>query len=741
MTPSSTDKSGGLIDSESARAQTELEPEIRAALAGRVDRELAERSISGALVYFVVTVVVALSTPYYRDHPAVLTLASSLTLLLGVVRTLAAWRLRKRGSVAGEWARPVFHGATYTTFFVWGVFCGWTVHIYHGGWTAMFLLLNTAALAGGATSSLAPSVRLATRCLVILVGPTVVVAMLASAEPGDVTLAALAALYMMFLLAQVRVNSREFWAASVAVEREKLRGSAERRQAEALRTSLVAAIEQAAEEILITDAAGDVRYCNLSFERGTGYSRSEVIGRNPRFLKSGKHDAEYYQALWNTILNGGVWTGRFTNRKKDGSVYEVEGTISPIVDGGKITGFVAARHDVTEQLQIEAQLRQAQKMESVGRLAGGVAHDFNNLLTVIIGFGSALEEDLEPSDARRQYVKAILDSAEQASSLTRQLLAFGRQQIAAPKPVDLNALIADTQRMLERLVGEDVEIVAALSESPALVRVDPGQMNQILMNLAANARDAMPGGGKLTLKTEHVDAETGRHPFDGPAVRLTVSDTGVGMDEETRQRIFEPFFSTKDRSRGTGLGLATVYGIVQQSEGSIEVQSEPGRGTTFHIYLPGFRGRLEAEERPEEIGGRARGVETVLVVEDQNEVRRLMTMALRAAGFRVLESAGGAAALLMAAQYRGKIDLLLTDVIMPDMTGKEVAERLTAARPGMKVLYTSGYSGEVIAERGVLCGNVAYLPKPFTPSELGAKVREVLGPQGHAEGRGAAAGA
>jgi PAS domain S-box-containing protein len=714
-------------------AWSNLEPEVRTALASRVDRELAKRSMSGALVYFVVSIVLAISTPYYADHPAILVPVECLTLLAGGVRMIAAWRLLTQPADAQSWTKPVFICAIYTTFVVWGAFCGWTFHIYGGQWTAMFLLLNTAALAGGASSSLAPNIRLAFRCLIILIAPTIVAAFVLGGDPQYRGLAFVTALYLGFLLAQARGNWREFWTASVAAEREKIRGSVERRRAERQRASLVAAIEQAAEEILITDIAGNLQYCNPSFERFTGYSQSEVIGRNPRFLKSGKHDADYYRGMWNTILNGGVWTGHFTNRKKDGSLYEVEGTISPILDNGKITGFVSARHDVTERLRMESQLRQAQKMESIGRLAGGVAHDFNNLLTVITGYGSTLEALLKAEDPHRQYVQEILRSADQAASLTRQLLAFSRRQIAQPKPLDLNVLVADTQRMLQRLVGEDVEIVVGTEPSLGLVRVDPGQMNQILMNLAANARDAMPGGGRLVLRTANIepDAEGPRFEssklFGGPTVLLSVSDTGLGMNEETRQQIFEPFFSTKERGRGTGLGLSMVYGIVQQSGGVIEVQSELGSGTTFDIYLPRIEGRLEVEETREPVA-RAGGSETVLVVEDQENVRRLITFALRSQGFRVLEAADGTAALLEAGRYPGTIDLLLADVIMPDMTGKDVAEQLIVLRPTMKVLYVSGYSGEVIAHRGVLDGDVAYLPKPFTPAELLSKVRQVLGP-------------
>jgi PAS domain S-box-containing protein len=510
-------------------------------------------------------------------------------------------------------------------------------------------------------------------------------------------------------------------------------GSAERRRAETERASLVAAVEQTAEEILIADLEGNIQYCNPSFERLTGYSRSEVIGRNPRVLKSGEQDAQFYRDLWTTIVSGGIWAGRFTNRKKDGSLYHSEGTISPIHDAwGNLTGYVSATRDVTGRLRMEDQLRQAQKMEGIGRLAGGVAHDFNNLLTVIAGYSGLLEEKLSSDDPRLDYARQISRASERAASLTRQLLTFSRKQIIKPKPLDLNVLVGGMKQMLQRLVGEDVEVIAALAPWLGQVRADADQMSQILINLAANARDAMPGGGRLCVRTANV--EPGESPavgdvdaWPGPAVLLAVSDTGVGMSYETRQNIFEPFFTTKERGRGTGLGLPTVYGIVKQNSGHIDVQSEPGKGATFSIYLPRIDERPAIREGDEPTAARVRGSETILVVEDHEGVRGLIVGTLELCGFQVLQAADGQGALRQAAQHAGTIDLLLTDVIMPGMNGKEVADQLAVLRPGIKVLFISGYSGELIAHRGVLDASVDYLPKPFTPDTLAAKVREMLG--------------
>jgi len=719
--------------SEESWAWSKLEPEVRAALTNRIEQELARRSIAGSMVYFVISLVLSFSTPYFTGHPRVLVSVGCLTLLTGALRVATARRLLVQPPQAPAWTRRLFLATTYAAVVVWGWFCAWTLRLYAGEWTAMFLFLCTAALASGACSSLAPSARLAYRCLVIMFAPAIGVAF----TLGDrryTGLGIVTVVYLAFLLAQARGNWREFWSASVIAEREKIRGSEERKRAEMERTTLFRAIEEAAEEILITKVDGSIQYCNPAFERVSGYQRSEVLGQNPRFLKSGKHDAEFYRDLWTTITKGGVWTGRFTNRKKDGSLYEVDGSISPIHDSsGKLTGFVSTRHDVTERLRMESQLRQAQRMESIGRLAGGVAHDFNNLLTVIGGYSASLEERLGQGDPRREFAKEIRQSAERAASLTRQLLTLSRKQLTVPKAVDLSSLITDTQKILQRLVGEDVEVVVNPAPSLGLVKVDPDQMSQILMNLAANARDAMPQGGKLTLRTANVEPlhEAARRNgtlFRKPTVLLEVSDDGNGMNEETRQHIFEPFFTTKGRGHGTGLGLSMVYGIVQQSDGFIDVRSEPGSGTTFSIYLPRVENGVATRKADEPFDAELGGTETILVVEDQAEVRRLIIGVLASYGYRVLEASNGGSALSEAQRYPARIDLLLTDVIMPDMTGKDVADRLRPARPEMKVLYVSGYSGEVIAHRGVLEAGVAYLPKPFTPTLLVRKVRQVLGP-------------
>ena len=711
-----------------------LEPELRLAIEGKVDRELAGRAIAGSMAYFLVCVVVAVSTPYYTDHPLAVLLAGSLTLLVGSMRLLSARHLLKHpdGDLSG--AVRVFYGTTYATFVIWGCFCAWTIHWYAGTWTSMLVLFCTAALAAGASSTLAPDLSLASRCLIVLLAPAMGSA-LALGNPRYFAPVALALIYVVFLLAQTRGTWRAFWEASAAAEREKRLGSAERRREKTERASLVAAVEQVAEEILVTDLEGNIQYCNPSFERSTGYLCSEIVGRNPSFLKSDKHAAQFYAELWSKITGGETWTGRIVNRRKDGTLYHAECAISPIRDfSGHTMGFVSAARDVTSRLIMEEQLRQAQKMEGIGRLAGGVAHDFNNLLTVIAGYSRLLEEKLDDDDPLLDYAQQISRASEHAASLTRQLLTFSRKQIIKPKPIDLNALVGGMKQMLQRLVGEDVEVIADLAQGLGQVRADADQMSQVLINLTANARDAMPDGGKLWIRTANVEpgensAAENREAMPTVAVMLAVSDTGVGMSYETRQNIFEPFFTTKERGRGTGMGLSTVYGIVKQSGGHIDVRSEPGKGATFSIYLPRIEAAPPVREGGEPVAARGRGSETILVVEDDEGVRRLIVGTLAMCGFKVLQAADGTGALAEATQHAGSIDLLLTDVIMPGMNGKEVADRLTALRPGIKVLFISGYSGELIAKAGVLHAGIAYLPKPFTSDVLAARVREMLGTQ------------
>ncbi len=392
---------------------------------------------------------------------------------------------------------------------------------------------------------------------------------------------------------------------------------------------------------------------------------------------------------------------------------------------------LAERQRAEAQLRkAEEQLRQAQKMEAIGRLAGSVAHDFNNLLSVILSYSSLVLAELKAVDPLRADLESIKKAGEKAADLTNQLLAFSRQQVLAPRVLDLNEIVVGSERMLRRLLGEDVELIIQYERNLAHVVADPGQIDQVVMNLAINARDAMPEGGKLTIETRNVvldESYTTEH-FEagvGPHVMLAVSDTGVGMDKQTQIRIFEPFFTTKELGKGTGLGLSTVFGIVKQSGGNIWVYSEPGGGTTFKVYFPAVEG--EQPEAPEVLEPvTLHGTETILLVEDQDEVRRVAHAILRKFGYHVIEARNAGEALLSCERHPRTIHLLLTDVVMPQMSGRELAERLLRIRPEMRVLYMSGYTENAIVHHGILDSGISYLQKPIVPELLARRVREVL---------------
>ena len=506
----------------------------------------------------------------------------------------------------------------------------------------------------------------------------------------------------------------------------------ERKRAEAEHVRLVTAIEQSAEGVVITNTAGDIEYVNPAFTRITGYSREEALGHNPRILKSGNQDPVFYRQLWATILKGEIWHGELINRRKDGGLYTEQMNIAPVRDArGEVTHFIATKQDVTERKRLENQFRQAQKMEAVGRLAGGVAHDFNNLLTIINGYSDLALKRLNPSNPVRGHIEEIREAGDRAASLTLQLLAFSRQQVLAPRVLDLNALVTDVQKMLQRLIREDIDLVVIRDSALGRVKADPSQIEQILLNLAVNARDAMPEGGKLVIETANVEldgayADSHAAVTPGHYVMLAVSDTGMGMGAETQAHIFEPFFTTKEEGKGTGLGLAMVYGTVKQSGGYIWVYSEPGRGTTFKIYLPRVGGADESVQASAAPVRNVAGSETILLVEDEEAVRALAARILQECGYKVLESMGPKDALQIGHRHKEPIDLLLTDVVLPRMGGRKVAEHLVISRPGMKVLYMSGYTDDVIFHRGVLEANTAFLQKPFTFATLTRKVREVL---------------
>ena len=510
----------------------------------------------------------------------------------------------------------------------------------------------------------------------------------------------------------------------------------EQRAAEESRARLTMAVEQAGESIVVTDTRGTIQYVNPAFERITGYEQMEVIGQNPRILKSGRHDAAFYRDMWQILLRGEIWRGTFLNKRKDGILYEEDAVISPVRDpSGQVVNYVAVKRDVTAVRRMEEQLRQSQKMEAVGRLAGGVAHDFNNLLTAISGYSDLLLHRLPDYSTLRRDVEEIRKAGDRAAALTRQLLAFSRRQVLQPKVLDLNAVVTKTGEMLRRLMGENIELSTALSPSLSRVKADPGQIEQVIVNLAVNARDAMPDGGRVTIAT--ADAElspsyAAAHPEvrPGPHVLLSVADTGRGMSDETQAHLFEPFFTTKERGKGSGLGLATVYGIVQQSGGHIRVNSAADRGSTFLVYLPRVETPEECAQGEDQplLPHPSPGTETVLLAEDEEVVRRLAREILSGNGYKVLEAGNGREALLLSEAHRGEIHLLLTDVMMPKMSGRELGERIRLQRPDLRILYMSGYTDDAILRDGVLEDGIPFLQKPFTPEGLARKVREVLDP-------------
>ncbi|OGG56641.1 MAG: hypothetical protein A3F84_08440 [Candidatus Handelsmanbacteria bacterium RIFCSPLOWO2_12_FULL_64_10] len=491
-------------------------------------------------------------------------------------------------------------------------------------------------------------------------------------------------------------------------------------------------VESLGEGLLITDLQDTILYANSRLAEMSGYAPEEMIGRPAFELLLPPEDWEEIHRRNERRRRGISEWYEVQLKRKDGSLFWTETYGAPFRNAaGEVVGTLGATTDITERKRLEEQLRQAQKMEAVGRLAGGIAHDFNNLLQVIMGFSEFLLTRLAPGDPSRREVEEIYKAGERAASLTRQLLAFGRRQVLRPKALDLNALVSDMGRMLRRLISEDVDLVTVLRPGLGRVKADPGQIEQVIVNLAVNARDAMSEGGKLTVETENVsldEAYVREHPDASPGlhVRLTVSDTGCGIDPEIRPHLFEPFFTTKEAGKGTGLGLATVYWIVTQSGGHISVASEPGEGSTFSIYLPRAEDPAEAAPSADATVELPRGSETLLLVEDDELVRNLVGMILRRCGYAVLEASDGQEALRVSGCHPGPVHLMVADVVMPRMNGHELAQRLTPLRPEMKVLYISGYANDADVRQDALEGDIHLLQKPFTPEVLARRVREVM---------------
>ena len=497
------------------------------------------------------------------------------------------------------------------------------------------------------------------------------------------------------------------------------------------------AIEQSPIAIMMTDVDGTIEYVNPRYREQTGYTADEVIGSNPRIFKSGVTSNGEYGELWETILDGRIWRGEFLNVRANGEHYWEHATIGPVKnEDGIINHFIAFKEDITEQKSLREQLLQAQKLEGIGELAGGIAHDFNNFLSVINGHTELALLDVDRNDSVHSDLVQISKAAQNAAVLTRQLLMFSRRQTIEPKVIDLNALITNMNRLIRRLIGEDIAITLDLEKDIHPIKADPGQIEQIFMNLIINAKDALnrktspDTEKKITVETSglyldedyvsvHIGSNIGHH------VLIVVSDNGIGMEAKTRERIFEPFFTTKEQGRGTGLGLSMVYGIVKQNNGIISVYSEPGRGTTFKILWP-----CEIDTDLTEIPGADQteirgGNETVLVVEDDEDVCEMACISLKRYGYNVLKAPGGRQAIEIVRSGK-KIDLLLTDVVMPVMGGIELAGELKKIAPGLKIIFCSGYTDSHILNKEIVEERASFIQKPYAPRALARKVRGVL---------------
>jgi PAS domain S-box-containing protein len=485
--------------------------------------------------------------------------------------------------------------------------------------------------------------------------------------------------------------------------------------------------------IAVVDGNGDRLYNSPSYARVLGYTAEDLRKTSP--LEQ-IHPDDLPMVLDAAKEAKGSAVGRrieYRMRRKDGEWVVLESTASPIRNAaGNVEKLVIVNRDISERRHLELQLRQSQKMDAIGRLSGGVAHDFNNLLGVIIGYSEVLQDQIKEGDRLRVCVDQILQAGKRAASLTRQLLAFSRQQVLEPKVLLLNGVVGDMEKMLRRLIGEDVELATKLDTKLGKVRADQGQIEQVIMNLAVNARDAMPEGGQLSIETCNTEIDEvfiKRYPYPvqtGPYILLTVSDTGTGMDDVTKQRIFEPFFTTKEKGKGTGLGLSMVYGVVKQSNGYIDVFSTVGKGTTFKIYLPRIDQEPEERATKTTLSKAFRGKETILLVEDEKNLCVLTRNLLEHYGYSVLEAESGAQALAISRQNTAPIHLLLTDIVMPGINGRALAQTLSKERPGIRVVYMSGYTGQTVGGQTILSPGSHFLQKPFTREDLARKIREAL---------------
>ncbi len=493
---------------------------------------------------------------------------------------------------------------------------------------------------------------------------------------------------------------------------------------------LVQAFEYTAEAVIITDRAGRIAYANPAFEHITGFSREDAMNKTPNILQSGQYYAAFCERMWSTIRNGDTWAERVVNKRKDGTLVQMEATISPVkTPSGEIINFVAVMRDVTKHVELTDQLYQAQKMEAIGALAGGVAHDFNNLLTVVLGYSELLLSDDKSAPDVRDDLAKIYQAASAGADLVQRLLLFSRKTKSEPRPLDLNERIRRIRKMLTRTISKMIRIDLILADNLASINADPTQIDQILMNLVVNARDAMPQRGELTIHTSNTlfPAQNGRSQdsVGGGYVELTVSDTGHGMNKETLAHIFEPFFTTKAVGKGTGLGLAMVYGIVKRHNGLIRCFSEPGKGTVFRLYFPALVAHeedstIKTQELPR--GGR----ETILFVDDEDPVRELGVRLLSKVGYTVISATDGRQALEMYEHHRDEIELVMMDIMMPTMNGIQCLQAIRRVNPAVKVIVASGYTETDTSETLRELGIEGVVSKPFNARRLLEAVRATL---------------
>jgi len=540
----------------------------------------------------------------------------------------------------------------------------------------------------------------------------------------------------MFQVSKFRIPQEEgiFLIGGIAIDiTEKQKLDQDRRR-------LATILEQLGEGVMVTETDGTIVFVNRAFEEIAGYSQKELIGQNSRILKSGRQDEKFYRELWDTVVAGRAWKGVMENRRKDGSFYHEQATIFPVRDEtGAIIQYAAIMRDITRELEMEETIYQSQKLETIGQLVAGIAHDFNNILTAISGYSGLAISSLEPGSKVRSHVEKVRDAGERAAALTRSLLGFGRKQMIQPRVLDISEEIRKLESLAKRMIGEDIELVLKLGKEIPPVFADPTQIDQVLMNLLVNSRDAIhdaKNGGERKIIIETSEAELDESYVNthvgstvGPHVLLNVTDTGKGIPVDIQLKIFEPFYTTKKSGLGTGLGLATVYGIVKQNNGSIFLYSEEGQGATFKIYWPVYQPEGMVSEIRKEFpmdNSAIRGDGVILIVEDEESVLSTARAVLETAGYTILEAESAEKALEMMESYEGPLDLLFTDIVMPGMNGMQLAEKLSEMRPGLKTLYASGYSEAVLEQRGLQGLDASLLLKPYSQGELTRRIQNLL---------------